>query len=506
MSTPKKRSRSIARQLNAELVWRSFGKKLFWSVFAVLLLLTAWCWTQENVTGARAIGITSREFTGSLHTTPPSQWDRVIEDLPGDVVTVARHIASGSELAFSETFPFRGIAYRMNLAASGDDGAKTVSAEVILAVLFWGFLLFNLIGLLYAVLRTISGSGVIRRYLRPIDDMTAWAAQLSEERHSVDAGDVRDEVKSDPTSAGLALDDVLDDAIGEIDEVEDSGARIELHQTELEGLEDALNNMLKRLEEAKKKQIRFVDDASHELRTPIAVIHGYADMLDRWGKSDPKVLDEAVSAIKTESEHMTALIDQLLFLARGEMDRHVLDKVNLDAQELLDEIMVESEMLDEGRHVFRMLSHPAEPEEGEDPSLRALTIRADAALIKQAVRILRDNAVKYTPDGGEISFKAYAREDAAGRRICLEVSDTGIGIPSDELPRIFDRFYRGTNARADNAGGSGLGLSIAQWIVKEHGGKIEAISGSGFGTKMTIVMPGMPPEAIDELACGQRNP
>lgn len=70
MSTPKKRSRSIARQLNAELVWRSFGKKLFWSVFAVLLLLTAWCWTQENVTGARAIGITSREFTGSLHTTP----------------------------------------------------------------------------------------------------------------------------------------------------------------------------------------------------------------------------------------------------------------------------------------------------------------------------------------------------------------------------------------------------------------------------------------------------
>lgn len=490
MSSPKKRSRSIARQLNAELAWRSFGKKLFWSIFITILLLAAWCWTQENVTGARAAGIVSREFTGSLHAAPPSEWDNAFEALPGDVMTAARCLLNGSEAEFSDYFPFRGISYRMHLAVSGSEYAatRTVSAEIVLGLLWWGFLLFNLLGLLSAVLRSLSGSAVIRKYLRPIDDMTAWAAQLSEERHSVESGDVRDAVKSDPKSAGIALDSALDDAIGEIDEVEDSGARIELHQTELEGLEEALNNMLKRLEEAKKKQIRFVDDASHELRTPIAVIHGYADMLDRWGKSDPKVLDEAVSAIKTESEHMTTLIDQLLFLARGEMDRHVLDRQPLDAQELLDEIMVESEMLDEGRHVFRMLSHPAEADaEGEDGAPK-LMISADAALIKQAVRILRDNAVKYTPDGGEISFKAYAREDAAGRRICLEVSDTGIGIPSDELPRIFDRFYRGTNARADNAGGSGLGLSIAQWIVKEHGGKIEAISGSGFGTRMTIVM------------------
>ena len=490
MSNSKKRSRSIARQLNAELTWRAFGKKLFWSVFAVLLLLAAWCWMQEGVTGARAAGITSREFRGSLHTTPPSEWDSAFAALPGDVMTVIRHLFDGSEAEFSEYFPFRGISYRMHLAVDGSDTMRTVSAEVILAVLWWGFLLFNLLGLCGALLRSLSGSAVIRKYLRPIDDMTAWAAALSEERHSVDAGDVRDAVKNDPSSAGIDLDDALGDAIGEIDEVEDSGARIELHQTELEGLEDALNNMLRRLEEAKKKQIRFVDDASHELRTPIAVIHGYADMLDRWGKSDPKVLDEAVSAIKTESEHMTTLIDQLLFLARGEMDRHVLDRKPLDAQGLLDEIMVESEMLDEGRHVFRMLSHPAETEgENGEESAPALTVSADAALLKQAVRILRDNAVKYTPEGGEISFKAYAREDAGGRRICIEVSDTGIGIPSDELPRIFDRFYRGTNARADNAGGSGLGLSIAQWIVKEHGGKIEAISGSGFGTKMTIVLP-----------------
>jgi two-component system sensor histidine kinase BaeS len=115
-------------------------------------------------------------------------------------------------------------------------------------------------------------------------------------------------------------------------------------------------------------------------------------------------------------------------------------------------------------------------------------------MLKQSVRILRDNAVKYTPAGGEVTFKAYAREKDSGdgkvlRQVCIEVGDNGIGIPSEELPRIFDRFYRGSNARADNTGGSGLGLSIAQWIVREHGGTIEAISGSGFGTRMTVVLP-----------------
>ena len=111
-------------------------------------------------------------------------------------------------------------------------------------------------------------------------------------------------------------------------------------------------------------------------------------------------------------------------------------------------------------------------------------------MLKQAVRILRDNAVKYTPAGGEVTFKAYAR----GEKVCFEVGDSGIGIPKDELPRVFDRFYRGTNARTDNAGGSGLGLSIAQWIVKEHGGSIEAISSEGVGTKMTIVLDQTQPE------------
>jgi signal transduction histidine kinase len=521
MESGKNKRRSIARQLNAELEWRRFFKKLTFSILFAAAAVIVWCYIQEVTGGGRTFGVASRQFEGALHPNFPQYWGKSLAALPGDFLEAARSIAYGMEPEFSDWFPFRDVYYCFALPGNPDTAAAEcrVFAGTALGMIWWIFLVFNLFALIGATVRSITGSGLIRKYLRPLDDMAALAEQLSDEQHSADRETVREETKH---SEGL--ESALDDVIGEIDDVKDSEAKIEFHQTELEGLESALNNMLKRLEESKKKQIRFVDDASHELRTPIAVIHGYADMLDRWGKSDPKVLDEAVTAIKVESEHMTTLIDQLLFLARGEMDRHVLDRQRIDAQALLDEIMVESEMLD-ADHVFRMLSQPedgeedmqgvpeisAEHPEGEaDPAAGTvfpetdaagtLTVCADPALLKQSVRILRDNAVKYTPTGGEVTFKTYRRirdtEDGEKlAHICIEVGDNGIGIPAEELPRIFDRFFRGSNARADNAGGSGLGLSIAQWIVREHGGTIEAISGSGFGTRMTIVLPEAEKEA-----------
>ena len=472
----KKRSRSIARRLNAELEWRKFFKNFFLSIVFGAAAVVVWCLYRETAAGG---GMTSRAFVGRVNFFYPGDLFRAVAEIPRDIAVLVQTLFFRTDgVEYGKYFLFQDITYTF-----GNDAVSySYSAENIFALVWFSFLIFNTIGLIQAVLRSLAGSETIRKYLKPLDDIANLAEQLSAEQHSVDEAGVRSEVRIDPVSAGIDPD-AIDDAIGEIDDISDSGTRIEFHQTELEGLESALNNMLDRLEESKKKQIRFVDDASHELRTPIAVIHGYAEMLDRWGKDDPKVRDEAIAAIMTESEHMTTLIDQLLFLARGEMDRHVLNKEEIDAQALLDEIMVESEMLD-AKHVYRMLSG-VEPDEDAEK----LTILADPAMIKQSVRILRDNAVKYTPDGGEVSFKAYARSNGAGKQVCIEVGDTGIGIPSDELPRIFDRFYRGTNARTDNSGGSGLGLSIAQWIVKEHGGSIEAISGSGFGTKMTIVLP-----------------
>ena len=163
-------------------------------------------------------------------------------------------------------------------------------------------------------------------------------------------------------------------------------------------------------------------------------------------------------------------------------------------------------MLDENaeaHHEFALsLPMKADGDAEDEHPYEDLMISADHAMMKQAIRILRDNAVKYTPEGGRITFKAYPRAVAStsgpGRQsVCIEISDTGIGIKPKELPRIFDRFYRGENVRANNSSGSGLGLSIAKWIVDEHGGIMEAISSEGFGTKMTIVMDEMPGEKTE---------
>ncbi len=402
-----------------------------------------------------------------------------------------------------DVFPFSGLHYCFEvISLTGRHESFEIDASVVLTLILVSFGVVVILQLLEFLIGIISGSGVIRRYLRPIDDIAIMAEKLSAVENTVSHGEVSEEIGREYSSGNEKHDDTdisseeLSSLAYAIDSIDDSCARIDIHDTELAGLEAAVNNMLRRLEEAKRKQIRFVDDASHELRTPISVIQGYAGMLDRWGKNDPEIMEEAITAIKNEADHMKVLIDQLLFLARGEMDRHIIEKAEVNVCGILEEIYDESVLLESDlgvseRHEFDASDIYVIGEDGER-ELREVKITCDEAMIKQAIRILRDNAVKYTPSGGRISLKVYERAASGktdgGERVCIEVSDTGIGIDKSELPRIFDRFYRGENARADNASGSGLGLSIARWIIEEHGGVIEAISGSGFGTKMTIVL------------------
>lgn len=436
------RTGSIAKRLNAALARRKFFRTILLDIAVALLILVTWCITVESQYGGTLTNVRNRTFTGGEFV------DDNITELVNTVTT------EPSSVTYNDGVIFRGTYYCFSVNGT----PYTEDAAVILSVIAFSAVALLIIQFFMFIVSHFTGRGLIKRYLRPIDEIALSAERLSSMQNN--APD-REEVAS------------LAHAINAID---DSDKRVAVHDSELGGLEAAVNNMLKRLEESKRKQIRFVDDASHELRTPIAVIQGYVNMLDRWGKDDPKVMEESITAIKNESEHMKTLIDQLLFLARGDMERHVIHKMPLDTNELMEEVAEESRMIDTAHeYTFETDGQPH-------------TIFADPAMIKQALRILTDNAAKYTPAGGSVKFRTFE----SGNHVYMEVSDTGIGIPNDELPRIFDRFYRGGKLRGDSNGGSGLGLSIAKWIVEEHSGTITAMSGEGIGTRMTVAL-----ESID---------
>lgn len=260
----------------------------------------------------------------------------------------------------------------------------------------------------------------------------------------------------------------IEDAVSHMEA--DDNARLSLGDEDLAGVEAAINNLLTRIRESNRQQARFVNDASHELRTPIAVISGYADMLARWGKDDEKVLSESISAIQTETERMKHLVEQLLFLARGDAGRTQLQREEVSLNGLMGEAYEESLMIDES-HVYRFT--PADPD---------IHIQADPGLLKQAVRILLDNAAKYTAAGDEILLKAGSDKG----RPFLQVQDTGIGMARADVEHMFERFYRADEARSVE--GTGLGLSIAKWIVDKHGGHFEVLSREDIGTRIRIVL------------------
>lgn len=319
-----------------------------------------------------------------------------------------------------------------------------------LCVVLGALLLVRLAGWLLA---SLGATGRIRRYLRPIDDI----AQVTESISS----------RGFDESKFHSLEEAIDHINGASED-----EKLQIGDDDLAGLETAVNNLIVRMHNTYRQQVRFVDDASHELRTPIAVIQGYADMLDRWGKSDEQVLDESIRAIRTETEHMKTLVEQLLFLARGDAGRQRLDMRRLDLAALVREVWEESRMIDpEHEYILRA--------DGE------VFAMADEAMLKQAVRILTDNAAKYSPAGSRITLRAYAEDGSA----CVDVQDNGIGVGREDALRMFDRFYRADAARNSETGGSGLGLSIARWIVGRHGGHFRVTSYEEVGTRITVVLP-----------------
>lgn len=260
----------------------------------------------------------------------------------------------------------------------------------------------------------------------------------------------------------------IEDAISNLEPQESDV--LALGDSDLKGIETAMNNLLLRMRETYKQQARFVNDASHELRTPIAVIEGYVNMIARWGREDEKVLDESIAALQRESSHMKKLVEQLLFLARGDSGKTQLEFSQISIRDCMQEIYEESLLIDE-EHVYRY-----RPEED-------IWVNADPQMLKQAVRILVDNAAKYTKKNDEILLSIGRNQEGCPY---LQVQDTGMGMASADVEHMFERFYRSDDVRKMK--GTGLGLSIAKWIVDKHGGHFEILSRTELGTRIRIIL------------------
>ena len=342
--------------------------------------------------------------------------------------------------------------------------------------LFYVTLALSIIGMfwnsLVVFMVSLNSRNRIQKQLEPVYDLAQAAMRLSTEENT----------RPKTASSGVphyAYDpNRIHDLESAIDNIKPDRPNAQLHtdDADLKGLESAINSLLLRARESSEQQIRFVSDASHELRTPIAVIKGYTDMLDRWGKDDETILDESIAAIKTETEHMNTLVEQLLFLARGDSGRTQLKMEQFSLSDMVREVCDESMMID-SEHKWCI---SAENE---------VIAYGDVALLKQAIRILVDNARKYTPEGETIILRA--RYDDGGMPSVV-VQDTGIGIAAEDMSHVFDRFYRSDPARVREKGGTGLGLSIAKWIVDRHEGYFELLSRPEFGTRITIHLPAKP--------------
>ncbi len=228
-----------------------------------------------------------------------------------------------------------------------------------------------------------------------------------------------------------------------------------------------------KLAEASRAKTDFLADVSHELRTPLTVLRGNAQVgLALGAEGEQKQL---LHEVVEESRRMSRMVEDLLFLARSDSASPALELETVPVASLVSEIAGRAEMLARERGATLETDLHAEG-----------TLRADPARVGQAVLILVDNAIKYGPPGGVVKLgSGITRSGELG----ISVEDRGLGIPKEDLPRIFERFYRVDKARSRNMGGTGLGLPIARTIVQAHGGHIEVVSRPEAGTGVSLYLP-----------------
>jgi signal transduction histidine kinase len=280
----------------------------------------------------------------------------------------------------------------------------------------------------------IIGAVLARRALRPVDDITRTAMAI----YQADNLDQRVVVPA------------ANDEVGR--------------------LSQAFNEMLDRLAKLFHAQQRLVADVSHEMRTPLTVIRGNVDLLRAIGCADRESLD----ALTRESERMTRLVGDLLLLSQADAGVLPMHFQTVALDRVIPDVERSGLVLATNRVAVDVHAEPG------------LVIQADPDRLSQVLLNLIDNAIKHTPDGGRVTLAATASYNGYVR---ISVSDTGVGIPEQDIPFVFERFYRVDKSRSRANGGSGLGLSIANSIVQAHNGRIVVSSRAGQGTTFDVYLP-----------------
>ena len=246
-------------------------------------------------------------------------------------------------------------------------------------------------------------------------------------------------------------------------------------QDEIATLAETFNSMLARLEDSFRKIQQFSADASHELRTPLTILRGETEVALRWAKK-PEEFRNMLESNMEEIDRMGRIIENLLTLAKSDAGELPPDFKELSLSDLLQELYLQAKTLGESKDIGIALRLDVFEE---------IRIRGDELRLRQMFLNLISNGIKYTPPGGRLEIAlGIEGEDAV-----VTISDTGIGIPEEDLPHIFDRFYRVDKARNREAGGTGLGLAIVKWVAEAHEGKIAVRSAPGKGSAFTVYLP-----------------
>ena len=321
-----------------------------------------------------------------------------------------------------------GHKYRIQVAAPMDDFYDAIDQFKLMILLLSPLLL---------ILASAGGYWLSRRALAPVDQITRAAQDIN--------------------SNSLAK-------------------RLDIPQSgdELQRLSETLNSMLGRLESSFNRITQFTADASHELRTPLALMRTTTEVSLRTSQT---VADyrEAQQEVLAELEKTSSLVEKLMLLARADAGVETLQHTPVNLAECLRDACKDGRILADAKQLI--FSEDVEPSE--------LFVEGDSHALRRLFLILIDNAVKYTSSGGSVTVGLKRSNNCA----VAECRDTGIGISADDLPNIFERFYRADKARSREVGGVGLGLSIARWVAEAHKGSIEVQSAPGTGSVFRISLP-----------------